>query len=176
MNRDEANKSRVPARQFGLAALLFIGLLLLAASHVTSRDISYLLYYLNWCHWPWWYAINLWIVAVGCLLARFVVRRKMRYSLYAITLIAVTAVTAACSEWGRPLLFWGQGLFNRFYLSIIRPYFYAPVTNFFSDGTVSWQLVILPVAVSVLIVLILIGRHSNPKARNNGSKTEEGAE
>ena len=50
----------------------------------------------------------------------------MRYSLYAITLIAVTAVTAACSN-GGALCFLGTGSFHRFYLSIIRRIFTRPL-------------------------------------------------
>ncbi|MGI5831645.1 MAG: hypothetical protein ACOX6D_03825 [Thermoguttaceae bacterium] len=155
---------------FWVLAALPVVLIALAATYLTTRNISYLLYYLNWHHWPWWYAANLWILAVGTLFARFVGSRKIRLSLYVIMFVGIALITAFYSVWLHDLFYCVLGLFRLFYISVLCSLFYVPIANFFSDGVISWRLFVVPAAVLGLVTLILIRR--NTKRRKKGEKSE----
>ena len=176
MNRNAGNENSATLRNekwkvvFAASLALLAGLLIIGSSFATPRRISYLLYYLNWYHWPRWYSINLWILAVGAAVNYLVRGKKARRFLFTGVLAAFFAVTALYSAWFHTLIYWIYCLLIMFHYSVFRPYFYTPLTELFSSGTVTWQLFIAPGIGLAMIGLILFCRSAF--SRNGGIKTE----
>lgn len=152
------NKSGLWSR-FRIVTILCIIVLMIAGSYLNSRRISYLLYYLNWYHWPRWYSINLWILALGAAVNCFVQRKNVRIILYVGILGTISIVTALNSTWLHIMVHRTFCLFKVIYYSVFRPYFYAPFVELFSNGTVTARLFIAPVSALGLVTLILVCRY-----------------
>lgn len=146
-------------RRFWKVTILCIIVFIIAGTYLNPRSISYILYYLNWYHWPRWYSANLWILAVGAAVNYFVHRKNIRVFLYVCILGAIFIVTAIYSSWLHVLLHRTFCLLNVFHYTVFRPYFYAPLVELFSNGTVTLRLFIAPVTGLVLVSLVLIFRY-----------------
>ena len=157
-----------PLAAFAIAA----GLLVLLFSCATTRQVSCLLYYLNWHHWPWWYSLNLWVVALGAVLKCFVRRGKLRLILYSLVSFAILCVTAVCSDWLHPLSHRVFCFFKSFYYSVLRPYLYAPVTEFFSAGVISILLFAVLISFFLAGGLVLLRYCRNNSSRKENRKSE----
>ena len=170
---DPVNKSRLRSR-FWIVTILCIIVLLIAGSYLNSRSYSYLFYYMNWYHWPRWYSINLWILAIGTALICFVHKKNIRVSLCAGILGAISIVTALYSTWLHTPVHRIFCIFKVFYYSVFRPYFYAPFVELFYNGTVTARLFIAPVSALGLVTLILVCRYANRrrKEKTNNSSFE----
>lgn len=149
-------------RSWILLGGIFIVIYLLALLYNflgTSRNVGLALYYLNGHHWPWWYGLNLWIIAAGSVFSCFVTRRRTRYRIYAAALTAAAAVTITHISPFYPFFLHLYNTFiiqtGRFYRAALVPWFYVPVTDFFTDGTVSGRLFIVPAAAILLIGALL---------------------
>ena len=140
-------------------AVLLAVFLLVACSYLNPRRMSYVCYYLDWCHWPRWYSVNLWALAFGAAAHYFIQRGKVRYFLYAGVLGTVCVVTVLYSAWLHLLIDRANSLVRLFCYSVFRPYFYAPFIEYFSNGTKSGRLLIAPVTAFGLIAAILFCRH-----------------
>ena len=148
---------------------LAFGLLIAGVPFATHRRISYLLYYLNWFHWPRWYSINLWILAFGAAANYYVRGKKTRRFLFAGVPGAIFVVTAFYSAWLPALVYRLACLFKTLHYSVFRPYFYAPLTEFFSSGTVTGRLFIVPGAGIALIAAVLFFRRAVRRNKNSDS-------
>lgn len=155
---------------FTAFVIIASGFLVEVFSVATSRQISCLLYYFNWHHWPWWYALNLWIVAIGAVMNSFVLQGERRFILQAFVFTAVLCVTGVCSDWLHPFSYRIFCFFKWFYFSVVRRYLYTPVTEFFSCGFVSILLF------SVLVLLLLVGALVLWRRCRNGSPRKESRE
>ena len=161
MNRNVGNEGSTILRKSKLKGMLAVsmpllaGLVIIGSFFATSRRISYLLYYLNWYHWPRWYSVNLWILAVGGAVNYLVRGKWARRFLFTGALAAFFTVTALNSVWFHTLIYRIHCLLIMFHYSVFRPYFYAPLTELFSSGTVTWRLFIAPGIGLAIIGLIL---------------------
>lgn len=174
MNRNTAKERLTPPDKpkgvpWVLLALAF-GLFIIGGSFMTSRRASYLSYYLNWFHWPYWYSVNLWILAVGASVNRFIQKKKARNIVLAAVLGSVFIVTALNSAWLHALAYRAFCLLESFHYSVFRPYFYAPITELFSSGSLSGRLFVAPGSAFGLIVVLLVCRYAI--RRNRNGKTE----
>ena len=186
MNRNET-AVRVPpttkmkSRGAFVSSFVFtFGIVIAAVSVLTTRRTSYLLYYLNWHHWPWWYAVNLWIIAAGAILNCFIERHKARRILSVVSFFAVTCVTLVYSDWLHPVSNRVFCYFKTFYFTIVRPNLYTPLTEFFSGGGVSSKLFFIPATAaavgSVFLVFlmrsIILRKNDKSVPEQEGSKHE----
>ena len=162
MNRNVPDQKSPPLKKSRYASLFWffiaivVGILSLCFSFMSKRQTSYLLYYLDWRQWPRWYSVILWIVAIGSVLNIFVLCRKTRVFLWTMILIAVVCITCIFSDTFHPISYHLFHFFKSFFFLIIRPYLYAPVTDFFAEGTVSLRLFSLSIPLIVLWGLILL--------------------
>ena len=127
------------------ALLLGGALMCWGLSLFPARVFSYLFYYLDCRYWPKWYSINLWTAAVTVLIAMFIRRRKVRRVLYTVGAAVIAAVTCFFSVWVHALFRWARGAGFFLYDRLIVRYVSGPVSDLFSEGTVSWRLLTLPV-------------------------------
>lgn len=179
MDRNAGNESPMSLRKakwkavFAASLALLAGLLIIGSSFATPRRISYLLYYLNWYHWPHWYSVNLWILAVGAAVNYLVRGKWARRLLLTVVLAAFFTVTAFYSVWFHTLTYWIYCLLIIIHYSVFRPYFYAPLTELFSSGTVTWRLFIVPGIVLAVIGFLLFCRSAFSRNRNIKSEGPE---
>ena len=152
-------------------AVLLAVILLVVCSYLNPRSMSYVCYYLDWRHWPRWYSANLWILALGADVNYVVQRKKTRYFIYACVLLVISVVTVLHSVWLHILIDKVSSPIRSFHYSVFRPYFYAPLTDLFYNGTVTGRLLIVPVSVLGLITVILFCRHAFH--RNRDFKAED---
>lgn len=155
-----------------LAGLVLINLAVLGCVEIFSkRAVSRLLFELQPAHWPWWYAVNLWLILIG-LWGGF-------RSVWGKRLIALLfAVTVFCgSEW---LSVPRQWLFGRAIALAILPYkgfyvpfVYGPMVEYRTTGLVSWRLATLP-ALGLLIIIVLLAVNRRIKNRRPIKNEERG--
>jgi hypothetical protein len=168
-----ATSNKKSSHVFWIIFGLVIALLLWVAFYGSSRNISLLLYYFNWRHWPWWYALNLWMIAFGTILVHLVRRRKFSFYVNLIMLIAVMSVTITYSEWIHTFAYRTRNRFGILYRTIVVPFFYAPVTDFFTDGTVSGRLFIVPIGALAFIALLLRWNYRIKNVKRRGTQIKE---
>ncbi len=179
MNQNAAERGENPVTKmksrgaFGTFSAITIGALIIVASIATSRRVSYLLYYLNWHHWPWWYAVNLWIVATGTVINCFINRSRARRILCMVVLTAVLCVTFIYSDCLHPLSYRTFCFFKSFYFTILRPHLYTPVTEFFSGGGISISFFIFLAVILVAGLFGMLFLHYNAKERKNKPVSEQ---
>ena len=161
---------------FAACLALAFGLLIAGVPFATHRRISYLLYYLNWHHWPRWYSINLWILAFGATANYYVRGKNARRFLFAGVPVAILIVTAVCSSCLPALVYRLACLFKILHYSVFRPYCYAPLTDFFSTGTVTGRLLIVPGAGVVLIAAVLFFKRAVRRKKVSDSPLRESCE
>lgn len=158
---------------FAACLALAFGLLIAGVPFVAPRRIGYLLYYLNWYHWPRWFSINLWILAFGAAANYFVRTKRVRRVLFAGILGAIFAVTATCSAWLPTWIYRLNCLFKTVRYSVFRPYFYAPLTELFSSGTVTGRLFIVPASFLATLAFILFWRRTFGRNKGSDSSPQE---
>lgn len=155
VHSDRIKRSSLKTRFLGIAILSTI-VFLIVSFYLNSRNISYFLYYMNWNHWPRWYSVNLWILALGAAMNNFVQRKNERVILYSGVLGSVSIVTAVNSIWLHILIYRIFCLFKLLYHSVLRPYFYAPFVELFSSGKVTGRLFIAPISALGFLTILLI--------------------
>lgn len=161
---------------FAACLALAFGILIAGVPFATHRRISYLLYYLNWYHWPRWYSINLWILAFGAAANYFARGKKVQRFLFAGVPVAIFAVTAVYSSCLPALVYRLTCLFKTVHYSVFRPYIYAPLTEFFSSGTVTGRLFIVPGAGIALIAAVFFFRRAVRRNKDSDSPLGESCE
>lgn len=144
---------------FGVSASVF--------PFVRAREASYICYYLNWAHWPGWYAVNLWMVAAASLLLCLFRKRNPRRVIYAVTGTAIAVVFALNSVWLRALIQKlgnaGGSLFHDYFL----PRFYPPLVDFMATGKVTKEFLVALGCAAVPIALLLFCRYLLRKHRSD---------
>ena len=131
-----------------------------------SRFTQRFLYLFNIYHWPTWYAVNLWTVFIGSL---FLTRLKYRqtWAKHCSFLIKWGMILTVILVTLRNSL-WVTALFVKFHVYEIHatltrhvydPYYIIPMTDFATNGTVTWRLLIAPVTSLLVIVGMLFLNH-----------------
>ena len=145
------------------------------AFYGSSRSISLLLYYFNWRHWPWWYALNLWLIILGGVLILCFQNQRLSCLIRLAILLVVSTITFVYSTWIHTLLYLIRNTVHSLYQTVIIRSFYAPVTDLFTDGTVSGRLFITPSVALIFIVSLLIW-NQRMKKRSKIDNKKQGKE
>lgn len=146
--------------------LLILGLVLLNIAAFNEFSYNNLLRQIYVFHpktWPWWYSLNFWILVAGVMgnefLLKFRPNLRTRFMIPWITLILVSIVfvrySFLCKELRFDLYYYAMWFLHWPYEHIYRPYIYVPLSDFFFSGTFTWNLLVLPVIIIVLLFGIL---------------------
>ncbi len=185
------HKSTIFWLSISLWCSVCIGFLFADENMSCRQTVQYLLYLADFRHWPFWYSINLWIIAIVLLLnsaAKIPWARKIIFNMqksfraFACTFkkhgkpvvgtragsyfspltklgfFSVVLVTVVFSTWLHALAHsLCRPVFQlmKYPLRLIYHYYFAPMTFFMIDGSVSWRLFVAPATGMFVIVLLL---------------------
>jgi len=156
----------------GALTLLIVGSLLLLNFAVifgeSSRFTREFLYLFNIYHWPTWYAVNLWTVFIGLMLLALLKYRQIWTNRCSFLvkwgmILVVILVTFWNSLWVATFCsfvkFHVYGIHTALTRHVYDPYYIGPMTDFATNGTVTWRLLIAPVTGLFMIVGMLFLNH-----------------
>ena len=186
--------NKIPERPYPMAKKLFWGTLFAALLLVNftvffSLDSIPLhtklrfLYQFDFRHWPTWYAVNLWIIAIAAVaelllrVPKYQIRfneeirhlrnrniaqeyEPNRYTSIIVksTVILVLIVSLYC-------LCFLEGFIYTLQVYVFEPYYFLPLIDLFHTAKVSWRLFIAPSTGLIAIILLLRWNHSMKKRR-----------